>query len=78
MKHCMLAESQGDIYPKFGNCSEWDTAASQIILQEAGGMVTRLDNKMPLRYNKPDFANPPFIMWGPTVPDDLRKILLNS
>lgn len=71
MKHCLIAEGKGDIYPKFGPCSEWDTAPGQIILEEAGGKVTRTDNGEPLSYNKPDFINPEFIMWGPGIPTDL-------
>ncbi|MCK5822258.1 MAG: 3'(2'),5'-bisphosphate nucleotidase CysQ [Bacteroidales bacterium] len=71
MKHCLIAEGKGDIYPKFGACSEWDTAPGQIILEEAGGKVTRTDNGESLSYNKHDFINPEFVMWGPGIPTDL-------
>jgi 3'(2'), 5'-bisphosphate nucleotidase len=71
MKHCLIAEGLGDIYPKFGPCSEWDTAPGQIILQEVGGKITRCDNMKPLSYNKANFENPEFIMWGPGIPSDL-------
>ncbi len=71
MKHCLLAEGKGDIYPKFGICYEWDTAPGQIILEEAGGRVTRTDSNESLTYNKPDLENPEFIMWGPGIAIDL-------
>lgn len=77
-KHCLLAEGRGDVYPKFGICSEWDTAPGQIILEEAGGIVTRTDTRQPLRYNKPDFSNPEFIMWGTQMPTALQQSLLDS
>ena len=73
MKHCLIAEGKGDIYPKFGICFEWDTAPGQIILEEAGGKVTRTDNGESLSYNKPHFENPEFIMWGPDIPTDLLR-----
>ena len=43
---------------------EWDTAAAQIILEEAGGKVVRADDKTPLRYNKEILTNPHFIAFG--------------
>ena len=35
-----IAEGALDVYPRFGPTSEWDTAASQILLEEAGGGLT--------------------------------------
>ena len=36
--HPLIAEGEADVYPRFGpTTSEWDTAASQILLEEAGG-----------------------------------------
>jgi len=54
LKFCRIAEGQADIYPRFGPTSQWDTAAAQAILQEAGGMVADL-NRNALRYglNRP-------------------------
>ncbi len=78
MKHCLIAEGLGDVYPKFGTCSEWDTAPGQLILEEAGGKITRTDNGKALTYNKQDFENPEFIMWGPNSPKDLLNNFPNS
>ena len=56
----MIAEGVYDCYPKFGRCSEWDTAAGVYILEGAGGTVLDLNNK-PLTYNlKEDTLSPAF------------------
>lgn len=63
LKFCKLASGEADLYPRFGPCSEWDTAAGQAILEAAGGSVTTLDGT-PLLYGKPGFENPAFIARG--------------
>jgi len=50
LKFCLIAEGLYDYYPKFGRCSEWDTAAGVCILEGAGGKVLDLKNN-PLSYN---------------------------
>lgn len=64
LKSCLVAEGKADVYPRFGPTSEWDTAAAQCIVEEAGGRVT--DTAMqPLRYNtKPSLLNPHFFVSG--------------
>jgi 3'(2'), 5'-bisphosphate nucleotidase len=49
VKFCRLAEGAADLYPRFGEVSEWDAAAGHAILRAAGGDVMRLDGA-PLRY----------------------------
>jgi 3'(2'), 5'-bisphosphate nucleotidase len=66
-KHVLLAEGSAHLYAKPGICSEWDTAPGQVILQEAGGSVVRMDDGLPLQYNKEHFINPDLIMWAPGV-----------
>jgi len=61
LKFCLVAEGLVDIYPRFGPTSEWDTAAAQCIVEEAGGIVTSC-NLEPLRYNcKDSLLNPDFL-----------------
>ena len=61
LKFCLIAEGKADIYPRFGFTSEWDTAAAQCIVEEAGGCVVDLDFK-PIRYNTKDsLLNPDFL-----------------
>lgn len=64
LKFMLIAEGKADIYPRMALCMEWDTAASQIILEEAGGKVLEWKNNRSLEYNKPDLANPFFIAYG--------------
>ena len=41
---------------------EWDTAAGQAIVENAGGRVLEYESRRPLRYNKPNLLNPWFIV----------------
>lgn len=43
IKFCLLAEGAADIYPRFGEVSEWDAAAGHAVLAAAGGGVMRHD-----------------------------------
>jgi len=61
LKFCMVAEGRADIYPRLGPTMEWDTAAGQIIAEEAGAEVLAVDNLKPLRYNKESLKNPWFV-----------------
>lgn len=64
LKSCLVAEGKADIYPRLGPTSEWDTAAAQAIVEEAGGMITTLDMQR-LRYNaKESLLNPEFFVIG--------------
>jgi 3'(2'), 5'-bisphosphate nucleotidase len=59
-----VAEGSADIYPRLGPTSEWDTAAAQCIVEEAGGRLTKTDMQ-PLRYNTKDsLLNPHFLVVG--------------
>ena len=61
LKLCEIAEGVADIYPRFGPTSEWDIAAGQIILEEAGGNIMSFNNEK-LTYNsKESLLNPEFI-----------------
>jgi 3'(2'), 5'-bisphosphate nucleotidase len=60
LKFCLIAEGAADVYPRNGPTMEWDTAAAQCILQEAGGSVTDLEGNT-IRYNKQVLRNPGFI-----------------
>ncbi len=66
LKSCMIADGEADIYARLGPTSEWDTAAAQCIVEEAGGMLTNTEMQ-PMMYNtKESLLNPDFFVFGDT------------
>ncbi len=64
LKFCRAAQGQADLYIRYGLTSEWDTAAGQCVLEQAGGGVTDMSGA-PLRYNtKESLLNPDFLAFG--------------
>ncbi len=64
LKFCVVAEGEADVYPRLGPTSEWDTAAAQAVVEQAGGRVVTTDGKR-LAYNsKADILNPWFVVIG--------------
>ncbi|MCK5720066.1 MAG: 3'(2'),5'-bisphosphate nucleotidase CysQ [Thiomargarita sp.] len=64
LKICLVAEGKADIYPRLGLTSEWDTAAAQCVVEQAGGYLTNL-NLQSLVYNTKDsLLNPHFLVIG--------------
>lgn len=64
LKSCLVAEGVADVYPRLGPTSEWDTAAAQCIVEEAGGRVTTTAMRR-LHYNtKESLLNPEFFVFG--------------
>lgn len=57
IKFCLVAEGKADIYPRLGPTMEWDTAAGQCIVEQAGGKVLDEVLRLPLHYNKNTLAN---------------------
>lgn len=65
LKFCLVASGQADLYPRTGPTSEWDTAAGQCVVEQAGGIVLRTPELTPLRYNEKDsLLNPTFLVLG--------------
>ncbi|MGF1698082.1 3'(2'),5'-bisphosphate nucleotidase CysQ [Vibrio lamellibrachiae] len=64
LKACIVAEGSVDCYLRVGPTGEWDTAATQCIVEEAGGRI--LSTKLaPLSYNEREtLENPNFIVLG--------------
>jgi 3'(2'), 5'-bisphosphate nucleotidase len=74
MKFGLIAEGAGDFYARMSPTSEWDTAAGQAILEEAGGHVVGLDGR-PLRYNAgPRLINPSFCAYADASRDWLTPL----
>lgn len=55
VKLSIIAEGDAEVYVNLtqGKCKEWDTAAPELILSEAGGVLTDLTGA-PITYNKPN------------------------
>lgn len=63
-KICVVAEGRADLYPRFGPTMEWDTAAGQVVVEEAGGVLMDEQGR-PFRYNQRDtLLNGSFIVAG--------------
>ena len=57
LKPCMIAHGLAEITYRFSpNTKEWDTAACQAIVEEAGGLFVEPDGN-PLTYNRKDVYN---------------------
>ena len=63
-KFCLLAEGTVDYYIRTTHTYEWDTAAGELILSEAGGKTISYPDGKPLEYNKEDLKNPWFEAQG--------------
>ena len=59
-KFCLLAEGTVDYYVRTTHTYEWDTAAGELILSEAGGTTRSYPEGEQLKYNKEDLKNPWF------------------
>ena len=52
LKGCLIAQGLAEVYYRYGRTMEWDTAAMQCIVEEAGGIMRQMDDS-PMVYNKP-------------------------
>ncbi len=74
LKFSRAARGQADLYIRYGPTSEWDTAAGQCVLEQAGGGVCRIDGTA-LRYNtKESLLNPDFLAYGDRSVDWARAV----
>ena len=62
LKFMIVAEGNAEYYPRFAPTMEWDTAAAQIIVEEAGGSVIDQTTKTKVVYNKENLLNPYFLV----------------
>ena len=65
-KLARIAASEAEFYPRFVGSSEWDTAAGDAILREAGGYIRSTSGEL-LKYNKPSLRNPHYVAWRPPI-----------
>ena len=68
LKLLMVAEGSADIYPRLAPTMEWDTAAADAVVREAGKMTyqyhpeLKTSNPKPMKYNKENLLNPWFVV----------------
>jgi 3'(2'), 5'-bisphosphate nucleotidase len=68
LKFLRIASGAADVYPRFGLTSEWDTAAGQLLVEEAGGRVVDA-HRQSLRYGARDtLLNPDFVAIAGDLP----------
>lgn len=63
LKFCRVAQGKVDLNIRMLPTSEWDTAAAQIIVEEAGRNLVKYEDGTPLDYNKKDILNPYFVCY---------------
>lgn len=56
LKGCLVAKGEADVYYRHNPTMEWDTAAMQCIVEEAGGIFRQMDDS-PMLYNREDSLN---------------------
>lgn len=64
LKACFIAEGKADVFMRLGKTGEWDTGASQCIINEAGGAIyaATFDD---ITYNQRESVeNPDFVVLG--------------
>ncbi len=64
LKACFIAEGKADVFMRLGVTGEWDTGASECIINEAGGSI-KAANFDPISYNEREIVtNPDFVVLG--------------
>ena len=56
LKGCLVAKGEADVYFRHNPTMEWDTAAMQCIVEEAGGIFRQMDDT-PMLYNRENSLN---------------------
>jgi len=56
LKGCLIARGEAEVYYRFGPTMEWDTAAMQCIVEEAGGIFRQMDDSE-MTYNRENNLN---------------------
>ncbi len=76
-KGCLIAKGDADLYYRFGYTMEWDTAAMQCVVEEAGGFFRQMDDS-PMRYNRENNLNDKGFYILNNQQNDIRERELNT
>ncbi|MEO8748326.1 MAG: 3'(2'),5'-bisphosphate nucleotidase CysQ [Rhodanobacter sp.] len=74
LKFCLIARGTADVYLRLGATSEWDTAAAQCVLHEAGGVLMDLRGETFAYNRKESLINPEFIAVGDPAVDWMSRL----
>ncbi len=74
LRFCRVAQGQLDGAYAGGNSKDWDLAAADLLVHEAGGLLTSLAGEAVL-YNRPDPVHVPLVAAGRLRNVALRKLL---
>lgn len=78
LKQVEVALGKAGIYIRGSGCSEWDTAAGHLMVEESGGEVHQWDFETALFYNKENLTNPRFIMLSEPLKTTEFKLLIKN
>jgi 3'(2'), 5'-bisphosphate nucleotidase len=78
LKQIEVALGNAGIYIRGSGCSEWDTAAGHLMVEETGGQVLQWDLETALFYNKENLTNPRFIMLSKQLKSTEFKLLIKN
>lgn len=70
----MVAAGRVDVGAARGGPSDWDLAAADLLVQEAGGVLTDLSGRLPV-YNRPSTGHPALIAASKQLIEPVRKAL---
>lgn len=76
LKMCLVAEGSADLYPRLALTSEWDTAAAQAIVEQAGGKLVQLDFSAMTYNQKESLLNPFFLVLGDPTFDWQKELVI--
>ncbi len=77
IKFCKVANGLFHMYPRIKPTCEWDTAASHIILREAGGEIIQVSDKKPIIYNaKDNITNESFVAYSNNISETVNQLIM--
>lgn len=78
LKFCDIARGRADFFPRYGPTGEWDTAAAQVLLAEAGCDFLDLQTMKTLRYGKPKWLNRGFVVCHRSLTKQVQELFVNN
>lgn len=74
LKFCKIAEGEADLYIRYSNIYEWDTAAGDAIVRNAGGSTLELNDWKPILYNQQSLMVNYFVSGHPYFIHQVEKL----